>query len=375
MTLLWIAACASSPTEETGAPFAFLPCAGPGTICTVAGALGPDLNGDGVPDGARGNNGEGLPALESWLYFPTGVAFGPADGLPHIVDYNGYRVRRIEADGVLRTVLGDGRHAGAVSGAPALESPIENPADAAFLADGTLLVTEQHTGRVIAVRDGTVEIYAGTGEVGYTSSGLPASESLFNEPTGIDVDAAGNVYVADAFNTCVRQIRADGTVWNVAGSLTPGFSDGVGYEVQFALPQHLAVFGGYVYVPDTGNHVIRRLDLATGVTDTVAGRPGQPGYAGDGGPAVDATLNSPVGLGVDTDGTLYIADSNNHVIRSIDASGTIHTIAGTGTAGWTGDGGPAADATLNWPNNVDVAPNGDLWVSDTLNSVVRRIEH
>lgn len=372
--ILVFAGCGPPEVDDTAVSSAPAPCAGPGTICTMAGAAGPDLTGDGVPDGARGNNGDGLPALESWMYFPTGVAFGPADGLAYLVDYNGYRIRRIEPDGTLRTVLGDGRHAWAVPGAVATTSPVENPVDAVFHPDGSLLVAEQHTSRILVVRNDVVDVFAGTGDVGYTEDGVAADASLFNEPTGIDVTADGTVYVADAYNYCVREIRSDATVWNVAGSVTPGFADGVGDQVMFALPQHLAVSGSGIYVPDTGNHVLRRIDLATGQTSTVAGTAGTPGFQGDGGPAADALFNAPVGVAVDHDGTIYVADANNHAIRAIDPDGIVRTVAGTGDAGWTGDGGLATQATLNWPNNVDIAPNGDLWISDTLNSVVRRVE-
>ncbi len=381
VALVGLAACAPrvDPDDAAGVPVVaepvpLEPCEGPGTICTVAGSAGPDLDGDGVLDGARGNNGNNLPALESWLYFPTGVAFSPLDGLPYIVDYNGYRIRRLDPDGILTTVFGDGSHAWAVPGAAPLDSPVENPIDAVFTVDGELLVLEQHTSRILKVVDDTIVIAAGTGDVGYTEDGEPSATALFYEPVGIDVDDEGNVYIADTLNYCIRVIQTDGTVWKIAGNLVSGMVDGPGALAEFGLPQHLAWHDGSLFVSDTFNNVVRRVELATGQTSTFAGIAGTAGYAGDEGPATSATLSGPVGVAVDVDGTVLIADSNNHTIRSVGTDGIIHTIAGTGDPGWTGDAGPATEATLNWPNNVDIAPDGDLYISDTLNSVVRKVE-
>ncbi len=334
-------------------------CAVAGAICTIAG------------NGQRGYIGDG-PATSVMLYFPTAIAFDP-EGLPLVVDYNNYRVRRIR-DGQLEPAIGNGVHAYALAGAPALDCPLENPIDLAVAPDGSMYIVEQHASRVLKLdTDGIVRDFAGTmGVAGDEGDGGPALTALFSDyVTGLAVAPDGSVYIADPVHHDVRVVLPEGSIATVAG-LDAGYVDGTFAEARFNSPQHIRWHGDAIYVADQYNHAIRRIDLLTSTVTTVAGT-GVVGFSGDGGPATAAMLNAPNGLDIAPDGTLYIADSSNHRIRRVGLDGIITTIAGRGEAALDGDGGPATLAAMNWPTHVTVGPDGLLYVADTLNSVVRTV--
>lgn len=353
----------------------------PGHICTVVG-LHDFLS--------RGFNGDGLPATETMLYFPTDLDFD-GEGRLIVVDFNNQRIRRVEADGTVQTLAGTGMHAYATPGLPVLESAFENPVDIEVLPDGRMLLSELHAGRVLELAvDGFVQIYAGTGEVGYAGDDGPAFRAALSESYGITTDPDGILYIADTDNHCIRGVtpepvpiegHADARlIWNVAGHGDPGLVDGAGPDARFQRPHHLTWHDGALYVADMANHVVRRVDLASGAVETLAGT-GQRGYSGDGGPAIEAQLTEPTGVAIRDDGTLYIADRGNHLIREISPDGTIHTLAGVYATdehgmpegGQAGDGGPANQAQLRGPQNVVLGPDGHLYVADTLNGSIRRI--
>ncbi|MSV80895.1 MAG: hypothetical protein F2868_09490, partial [Actinobacteria bacterium] len=226
---------------------------------------------------------------------------------------------------------------------------------------------------------GDISTVAGTGTVGYGGDDGLATLAQFESFYGMSVDGAGNVYIADGGNYMIRRIdHTTGIVTRVAGTGTGGNSpDGtVATVADIGWVTDVAVnAAGDLYIADEQHNVIRRVDHATGLISTVAGT-GAAGYSGDDGLATIAELNGPYGVSVTAAGDLYIADSANNVIRRVDhATGIITTVAGTGAVGYSGDGAAATDATFDWPMDVVVDAAGDLYINDYDNNVIRKVDH
>lgn len=252
---------------------------------------------------------------------------------------------------------------------------------------GNLYITDYAANRVFRVdaATGILTIIAGSGPAellggDFWGDGGPATEAALSAPNGIAVDAAGNIYVADSQNHRIRRIDPSGIITTVAGTGTPGFSgdDGPASDALLWKPEGIALDAeGSLYIADEANDRIRRVDAKTGIITTVAGRGRSSSTEdiGDGGPALEAALFSPTSVAVDRDGTLYIADSGHNRIRRVDArTGIITTVAGTGVDGFSGDGGPAAQAELDYPFDVEITPSGDLLISDFANHRIRRVD-
>jgi sugar lactone lactonase YvrE len=232
---------------------------------------------------------------------------------------------------------------------------------------------------------GAVTTIAGTGYPTFNNDGIPATQADLFHPTGVAVDAAGDVFIADTNNNKVRGVfAATGLITSVAGGANgyyqaSGFSGdgGPAYYALINAPTGLALdAAGDLYIADTGNNAVRRIDATSGKISSVAGiGTATAGYTGDGGLATAATLSSPGGIAVDALGDLFIADSGNNVIRRVDGvTGKISTIAGTGTAGFGGDGGPATQALLSGPASIAFDPAGNLYIADQNNLRLRKIE-
>lgn len=335
-------------------------CDAHGVLCTVA----------GVPS-TSGYNGDGLDALETWLYFPSSLAFSP-EGELTIADFNNMRVRRLR-DGRLDTVLGNGMHAYATIGAPALDTPLEHPVDIAYLPDGRLAAAELHASRVLVVEpDGTVGVLAGSGEWGHDGDGGPADQAQLAEASGIAIGDDGTIYIADTQNHCIRRVDpTTGTLEHVAGDGLVGLQDGA--EPRFFAPQRLLSTPDGLYVADTRNHAIRFLAHGTSQVQTIAGT-GIPGDSGEGGPADQAQLDEPYGLAWSPRGTLLIADANNNRIVEVSEDGSLQSLVGTGEPGFARDGAQASEAPLDFPTGLAIEPaTGDLFIADMQNGVVRRV--
>ncbi len=338
-------------------------CAGgrpaPGSICTLAGT------------GERVFNGDGLDALATNLSGPTAAKVGP-DGRLFIVDANNQRIRTLDGDGRVETVAGNGVHDPGVLEVPAVDSPLENPVDLEFDAQGRMVIVSLHDPRILVVgEDGMLRSLAGIGEYGDSGDGGPAYAARFLEPTGIAIAGDGTVFVADGLASRVRAIAPDGTMAAVAGTGEYGYAGDGGPAVDAMLdyPTALAFdLEGRLLIADSANDRVRRVDR-DGTIATIAGT-GAGGFSGDGGTATDAALASPEGLAVDADGAIYVADTRNHRIRRIDPDGTIDTIAGNGTSQFAGDGGPAVDASLYSPTEISVR-DGLLYVADQNNERIR----
>ena len=220
----------------------------------------------------------------------------------------------------------------------------------------------------------TITTVAGTGGVpGFNSDGIAATSAQLNTPYGVAVDAMGNFYIADTVNDRIRKVTPAGIISTVAGGGSAFGEGGQATSAQLSFPSGVAVDAAdNLYIADTGNHRIRKVDVSTGFINTVAGTAF--GFSGDGGPATSAQLDSPRGVAVDGAGNLLIADRNNHRIRKVDVStGNISTVAGTLTFGFSGDGGPATSAQLDGPVGVAFDGAGNPFIADTQNNRIRKV--
>lgn len=383
----------------------------PGTICTIAGSDRAGIAGD-----------EG-PGWAARLYLPMDAALGP-DGNLYIVDWNNHRVRLLtdpldaSGDPIITTCAGTGVLGDGPPG-PALMADFNHPTDITFDASGRLWIAAWHNSRIRRIDMTTMMLddVAGTGGRSYAGDEGPAATAVMDLPAGLEVDGEGNVVFVDQANQVIRRIdAATGVISRVAGMCItnacgegeapvqcPGGSGkwhcgtdmaacglpcqpayggdgGAALEARFAMPfgqsadpaGRLALGDdGTIYFADTRNHRIRVI-TPDGMIDTLAGT-GSRGYSGDGGPADMAELDNPVDLELGPDGTLYLADTNNSCIRAIDPSGTIRTVVGQcGERGFSGDGGDPLAALLDRPYGLEIDDEtGALYVADTHNQRIR----
>lgn len=350
-----------------------------GTLYTAARKRAQKISPAGVAamlagTGTFGYLGDGGAAAEAHLFFPFAVALDAAGDL-YIADQRNHRVRKVGPDGSITTVAGVGVQGSAGDGSMAAGAQLHTPAAVAVDATGRVWIGDEGAHRVrLAVPGGVIETVAGTGVRGYSGDGGPASKAQLFAPAGVALDGAGNAYIADASNHRVRRVTPTGIIQTYAGRGVRGYGGdgGPALEAQMDTPRALALDAqGNLYVAEYGNHAVRRI-TPEGKIETVAGT-GVAGYAGDGGKAVNANLNGPLGIAVDAFGNLLIADSENHRVRVVTGDGTIHTAAGDGVAGFEGDGGAAAAARLYLPAGVAAGADGAVYVADVWNHRVRKL--
>ena len=277
-----------------------------------------------VGRGVGGYYGEGVPALQAEIWYPSGAVATDAAGNIYVPDYGNSRVRKVTAS------------------------------------------------------TGLIATIAGTGVIGYNGDSIYATTAKLNYPTVVALDAANNVYIGEYGGNRIRKIIAStGKIYTIAGDGTYGYN---GNNIAASTAKNKQISGiaidnaGNIYYADMGNSIVRKIDVSSGLVTTVAGVQGAGSYSGDGGPATAAKLNMPLGIALDQTGNLYIADGMNHVVRKVNASTQIiSTIAGNSISMFAGDGGLATAASLYTPSSVSLDPWGNLFIADKDNNRVRKV--
>lgn len=349
----------------------------------------------GTP-GEVGFTNDGNHRLDTTVYWTMDTLFA-SDGIVWFIDWNNHLLRKVMPDGRVRSVVGwsdppfpgDGNPEDpdaeySAEGDVGTDVQLNHPTDLHEMSDGTIMMMAWHNHkiRVIDPATGRVRILTGGG-AGYVDG--PLEQALFRQPSRFAFDEAENIYLVDQANQRIRKIdMATGMVSTIAGDGMQGFAgdDGPAAEARFHFqagsnPEPsggIAYADNKLYIADTENNRIRCIDLATGTVTTIAGT-GEPGYSGDGGEATAAQLHHPRDLEIGPDGLLYIADTDNGRVRAVDlASGTIHTVAGTGTLGFTPtEFVPPMDMQLHRTFGIDFDRDGNLFISDSLNSRIVKV--
>ncbi len=331
--------------------------------------------------GTVGNNGDNGPAISAELWNPQGLALDTAGNL-YIADSVAQVIRRVDTTGNITTVAGNPAIKSLGDGGPATSASLNAPTGVAVDAAGNLYIADSQNNRVRRVDAVTNHIttVAGTGAAtANLGDGNLATAASLNNPTGVAIDTSGNLFIADQYNNRIRRVDAGTGVittvagGGIAGSGTDGLGDG-GPATNATLnrPSSIAFDApGNLYIADTLNHLVR--EVSGGTISVVAGN-GTPAYSEDGIEAVQASLNAPAGIRVDGGGNLYIADSNNSLIRKVNSSGIISTLAGQPNQfGFNSNNVLASNAQLNNPTDIAIDPSGTLYVADQGNSMVRKI--
>jgi uncharacterized protein (TIGR03437 family) len=335
-----------------------------GVITTVAG------------NGIGGFSGDGGPAVSASLSCPSAVAVDLSGNL-YVADQCNQRIRRVTPSGIISTVAGNGTNALAGDGGPATSASFSSPHGVAVDAVGNLYMTDGSSMRVRRFSPGgTVSTMAGNGLFKAPTDGVSATSSFLNQPGGVAVDGAGNIYVVDGYNERVRKVSPTGIISTVAGNGVRGFSGDGGPATAASLglsPNGSLALdsGGNLYISDTDSNRVRKV-TPDGIISTVAGT-GTGAFSGDGGPARQASLNWPWRLALDVVGNLHVADRNNDRVRRVSATGVITTVAGNGVRGFSGDGGAAASASLNQPIGVAADAAGNLYIAEREGNRIRRV--
>ena len=324
--------------------------------------------------GYAGDGGAATRATFAWKW-GWGLCVDSSDCL-YIIDSDNNRIRKVDASGRIATVAGNGAFGASGDGGPATEASLKHPCGIDLDKAGNLYIGDQ-SARVRKVdASGIITTVAGIGAVGHTGDGGPATAAKiwgFPKPR---IDHEGNLYILDSGEHQIRRVdRVTGIITTVAGTGRKGFFSGDGgpaIKADLWSPSEMCFDRqGNMYVVDSMNQRIRRVDAA-GIITTVAGG-GNPGEEKEGGPATKADLWHPDGVSFDGDGNLWLTDTGRHRIMKVDAAGNIWTIAGTGGLGYAGDGGPASKALLNLPANLRFAADGSIYFLDWGNYVVRKL--
>ena len=373
-----------------------------GDIQTVAGVQYDSSDGDSCQ--FTGDNGA---ATSAYLCQPQGV-FADGSGNIYIADNANFAVREVVAGGNISTVAGTlGSEGYSGDGSAATSATLSGPTGIFLDSSSDIFIADDLNSAIREVSGGNISTFAGNATLGWSGDGGAATSAALNSPFGVFADGSGNLYIADTYNSAIRQVTAsNGNIQTVAGIGRPCFTTSCGdgstaITARLDNPAGVFLYSGNIYVADTANSAIRVINpgasaidvagiaIAPGDIQTVAGTLGSDGYSGDGHIPTSAELNEPYGVTVDGSGNIYIADSENDVIRVVNAGTsaitiagvtiqphTIQTVAGSGTAcsdatSGCGDGGAATSAQLNFPTNLALDANGNLYIADAFNNAIR----
>lgn len=335
------------------------------TINTIAGIGSSSFSGDG-----------GL-ATSAELAQPVAVA-RDGSGNIYISDQGNHRIRKITfSTGAIATIAGSSTSGYSGDGGAATSAKLYYPSGIAVDGSGNVYFADQgnHRIRKITASTGVITTIAGTGTFGFSGDGGAATSAMINNPVGVAVDGSGNVYFSDQYNQRIRKINAStGNISTIAGTGTYSYSGdgGAATSATFQNPAGIRIdASGNIYIADLFNHVVRKITASTGVISTIAGT-GTAGFSGDGAAATSANLNYPTDVSFDDSANLYISVQYSHRIRKVSAStGYISSVAGTGTAGYSGDGGPATAAQINYPTGIATDGGGNIYIADRENHRIR----
>lgn len=336
------------------------------------------IAGDGTHQFSRDGSVAAVSSIALSLDSVTNVVLD-ADGNIVFAEGNASRVRRIlKKTGALETIAGSGRASFAGDGGPATSAALKSPSEVAFDRDGNLYIADaaNYVIRRLDAKTKLITTIAGTRKNRFTGDG-PALETALARPGGLTFDRDGRLVIADSLNARIRRLDlTTGRIETLAGNgdmLFAGSGPALETGMAWVNAPRLDRAGNILFCA-TGNNLVLRLDEKTGRIEVAAGS-GMNRYKGDGGPALAAEMNQPASLAIDGAGNVFIADTQNHVVRRLDAkTGNLTTVAGDGTPGFAGDGGPAAKARLNYPTGLGLDGKGNLYVVDSVNARIRRIE-
>ena len=320
--------------------------------------------------GYGGDNGRASSALIANPYF----AIADGQGNIFVSDSGNHRLRKVDSQGIIRTIAGTGQPGFAGDGGPAVYAQLRNPRGIHVDSSGTLYIADAGNHRIRMIHPwGTITTLAGTGQSGYNGDGGLARIAQLSNPSGVTTDLFGNVFISDTGNHRVRRVSG-GSISTVAGTgaASYGGDDGPAVSASLQIPTAITTdLIGNVYVADMLNHRVREIDLDGGITTAMG--IGTAGHSGDGRMGSQAQIDTPVGVAWDWSGGLYVVDRKSNAVRAIEPLGIVSTIAGGRASGYGGDGGLAGLAQLNAPTGIAATSDGKLLVADTRNHRVRHL--
>jgi trimeric autotransporter adhesin len=333
--------------------------------------------GDGYYAGSLmgGYSGDGGPATAAEFDHPVDIVFDKTWNL-YITDRNNSVVRMVDTSGIITTIAGNGVRGFSGDGGPATAAEFNDAAGVLIDSLGNMYITDHDNERIRKINTGgIIKTIAGNGIAGYTGDGGPATIAEVNIPGFMAMDNSGNLFFADVSNDVIRMINTSGIISTAAGNHLMGYSGdgGPASAAELNAPEGVTFDkNGNSFIADDENQVVREVNTS-GIISTIAGIHWR-GYSGDGGPATAAELDQPCSITFDAYGNMYIADEGNSVIRMIDSAGIITTIAGNGTQGYSGDGGPATAAEMYGASVVEFDASGNMFLADEYNNVIREVK-